>query len=71
MHDRVRRLKYYLCALDLIENTMLKPYSQTNPMRKSEILHRFIGQIHTGELFYVQIKENKHKQKYFMSVFPA
>ena len=71
MRDRVRRLKFYSCAIDLIEHSRIEPNSQSNPMKKSEVLHRFTGQTHTREIFYVQIKENKHKQKHFMSVFPA
>ena len=71
MRDRVCRLKLYYCAHDLIEHSRVKPNSQPNPMKKSEILYRFTGQTYAGESFYVQIKENKRKQKHFMSVFPA
>lgn len=69
--DRVRRLKYYPCALDLIENSMADPISKQNPNKPSEILHRFAGSTKDKELFFVQISEDrKTDQKHFMSVFP-
>ncbi len=69
--DRTRRLKYYLCALDLIENSRIAPISKDNPNNSSEILHRFAGRSKGKQSFYVQIKENKkNDEKYFMSVFP-
>jgi len=70
-HDRVRRLKFYSCAIDLIEHSNIRPDTHRNPMRKSEMLYRFTGQTQNGDSFFVQIKENKRKQKYFMSVFPV
>jgi hypothetical protein len=54
--DRIRRLKYYACALDLIQNSRIAPSSHPNPMRRSEILHRFIGTAGDSSFFYVQIK---------------
>ncbi|MBU4369814.1 hypothetical protein KKG58_03590 [Patescibacteria group bacterium] len=69
--ERVRRLKYFGCALDLIKNSRNDPISFENPCRHSEILHRFVGLSKEKELFYVQIKENKKtNRKYLMSVFP-
>jgi len=69
--DRVRRLKYYSCALDLIKNSKSDPISKENPNKKSEILHRFAGTTKDKELFFVQIKEDKRSgEKHFMSVFP-
>ena len=70
-HDRVRRLKYYACALDLIQNSRIAPSSHPNPMRRSEILHRFIGIAGDNSLFYVQIKEDKRCNKHFISVLPV
>ncbi len=68
--DRMRRLKYYNCAIDLIRNTNNNPHSDINRNKKSEILHRFAGMTKTGELFFVQIKENKKTgEKSFMSCF--
>lgn len=69
--DRVRRLKLYPCALDLIRNSKQEPVSKENPNRTSEILHRFAGITPDKELFFVQIKENKKTgQKFLLSAFP-
>ena len=69
--DRMRRLKYFPCAIELIRNSRFNPTSVENVDRKSEILHRFAGKTSESELFFVQIKENKRNgQKYFISVFP-
>ncbi|KKQ17425.1 MAG: hypothetical protein US31_C0019G0012 [Berkelbacteria bacterium GW2011_GWA1_36_9] len=69
--ERLRRLKFLACAIELIENSNYKPTSKSNPNQKREILHRFGGITPSRELFYVQIKENiKTKRKDFMSVFP-
>ncbi|MEI8143627.1 MAG: hypothetical protein WCG48_03375 [Candidatus Berkelbacteria bacterium] len=67
--DRIRRLKFLPCAFELIENSANKPTSKNNPNNKSEILHRFGGVTPLGELFYVQIKEDKKGRKDFVSVF--
>ena len=70
--ERVKRLKYYQCAIDLIRNTSLSPdtvYTYTN---MNVGLHRFYGQTKAGEYFCVQISENKRThRKEFMSVFPS
>lgn len=69
--DRLRRLKYFHCAIELIRESRFDPTSIENTDEKSEILHRFAGVTADDELFYVQIKENKRNgQKYFISVFP-
>lgn len=68
--DRMRRLKYYDCAIDLIKNTENKPKSIINRNKKSEILHKFAGATKNKELFFVQIKEKKKTgEKHFMSCF--
>jgi hypothetical protein len=70
--DRVRRLKQYPCALDLIKNSKIKPLSLENPSNPSEILHRFAGRNGNNQIFYVQIKEDKKSgEKSLVSVFPA
>lgn len=51
--DRVRRLKYFDCALDLIRNTMLNPETKDNFQMKNELLHRFYGTTKNGEEFIV------------------
>ena len=69
--DRVRRLKYYPCALDLIKNSRGDPTSKQNPNNSAEILHRFAGITRTKELFFIQIKEDKKTdQKSLISIFP-
>lgn len=69
--DRTRRLKYFVCAIGLIETSTYDPVSKQNINRSNEILHRFAGLTKDDELFYVQIKEDKKTdQKWLMSVFP-
>lgn len=69
--ERARRLKYFLCAVEVIENSRNKPLAEVNRNKPKEILYRFGGLAKTGELFYVQIKEDKKTgNKYFMSCFP-
>ena len=68
--DKLRRMKYFACAIDLIRNSHFEPISKENPNRRSEILHRFAGATIDDDLFFVQIKEDKRTgQKWFMSVF--
>lgn len=70
--DRMRRLKYFAAALELIQHSKFEPSSKENPNKPNEILHRFAGSTAEKELFYVQIKEDKQTgQKYFISVFPV
>lgn len=69
--DRFRRLKYFGCAIELIQKSRFAPKSKEDPNKPSEILHRFYGSTADNEMFYVQIKENKCTgQKFFISVFP-
>ncbi len=70
--DRVRRMKYFDCALELIQNSSFKPNSIKDPNKSTEMLYRFYGITADNELFCVQIKENlKKKQKFLISVFPT
>ena len=68
--ERVRRLKYFACAIEVIRNSRNKPHIEVNRNRPSEILYRFGGLTKDKELFYVQIKEDRSQKKYFMSCFP-
>jgi len=71
LNDRTRRLKYFPCALELIQKTRFDPTSKENPNTKSEILHRFTGTTAEKEIFFVQIKEDKKTgEKYLISIFP-
>lgn len=68
--DRVRRLKYFNCALDLLRNSTYNPETRENFKQKNELLHRFRGTVGTDN-FIVQVKENKRsKRKDFISVYP-
>ncbi len=67
--DRKRRLKLYEAAIDLIENSRSSPHVRLNPNGRNETVYRFAGVTKDGELFFVQIKENARRQKYFMSSF--
>lgn len=69
--DRMRRLKFMGCALDLIRNSTGEPTIKTNPNNKSELLYRFYGITDDNRKFGVQIKENlKSKKKNLISIFP-
>lgn len=70
--DRIRRMKYFGCAVELIRYSRFEPKSKENPNKSAEILHRFYGITSENKLFYVQIKEDKKKsQKFLISVFPT
>lgn len=70
--ERTRRLKYFECALDLIKNSKITPSVKTNPNKQSESLYRFAGKTKGGNIFFVQIKENKKtKRKDLISIFPV
>jgi hypothetical protein len=68
--DKIRRIKYFPCAIELIENSRFEPISKKNPNRSSEILHRFVGSTPGGDQFVVQIKEENSSQKWLVSIFP-
>ena len=69
--DRLNRLRYYDCALDLIKNSRLKPTTKVNLYNKNELFHRFSGQTKEGEVYFIQVKENiKTKRKDFISILP-
>lgn len=69
--DRIRRLKFFPCALELLKNSHYSPSSAENSDRKNEVLHRFAGISPENELFYVQVKENrKNEEKFLISIFP-
>ena len=70
--ERKRRLKFYLCAIELLENTTLVSEINQNPNKRNEVFYRFVGEAPHGEYFFVQVKEElRTGNKYFMSVFPA
>lgn len=70
--ERIRRLKYFEVAIEVIRKSRNHPESMQNPNKKTEILHRFAGLTKNKELFFVQIKEHKRTgRKQLMSIFPA
>ncbi len=70
--DRVRRMRYFGCAIELIQESRFTPNLTKNPNVPHEMLYRFYGTTPDSEVFCVQIKENlKKKQKFLISVFPV
>ena len=64
-------MKYFACAIELIQKSRFDPESKESADRQSEMLHRFAGKSKDGQLFFVQIKEDKRSgEKSFISVFP-
>jgi len=69
--ERMRRLRYYPAAIELIQKSKFAPKSKENPNKAQETLHRFMGVSKENHVFYVQIKEHKRSgRKDFISVFP-
>jgi hypothetical protein len=67
--ERFRRLKFFEASVELIINSRNKPTIEPS-LKKNEILYRFSGITAEKKPFYVQIKEDRRKRKYFMSCFP-
>ncbi|MCL2451741.1 hypothetical protein FWD20_02605 [Candidatus Saccharibacteria bacterium] len=69
--ERKRRLKYFDCGIELLRHSTFEPETRDNPNGANELVHRFAGQTHDGQIFWVQVKENKRTSaKYLMSIFP-
>ena len=69
--DRTRRLKFFPCAIELIQHSHCEPRTTQTLERPSELLHRFAGGTKDGQSFFVQIKEDKRTgEKWLISVFP-
>lgn len=70
--DRLRRLKFFSAAIDVIRNCPSAPISMQNPSKADETLYRYIATTKDGAPFAVQLRENKiTKRKDFMSAFPV
>ena len=70
--DRIRRMRFFNCAVELIQNSHFKPSESKDPNSSNEKPYRFYGADANNELFCVQIKEKgKKKQKFLISVFPV
>lgn len=68
--ERIKRLRFFGAAVELVKNSRNVPIVKPNPNKSGEMVYRFAGLTAEKELFYVQIKEDKKKHKYFMSCFP-
>ncbi len=70
--DQMRRMKFFACGIELIQNSRCEPTTKENPNKTGEILHRFAGMTPDNELFAVQIKEERRTgQKWLVSIFPV
>ena len=71
IRDKTRRLKYFPCAIELIQDNKIKPTTQISKEEPNISLHRFGGSTPDNDYFFIQIKENiKNGQKWLISVFP-
>lgn len=71
IRDKTRRLKYFPCAIELMQNSKVKPTTQISKEEPTVYLHRFADITPDNDSFFLQIKENiKSKQKWLISVFP-
>lgn len=69
--DRVRRLRYFPCALELLRNTRHDPITFIDPTQPNMLVHRFLGIAGNGSRFWVLVKENrKTNRKQLLSLFP-
>jgi hypothetical protein len=69
--EQMKRLKFYLAALDLLRNTSDDSDSIIERNNPDVFLHRFAGQTCDGQGFCVQVKDNRRSgRKDFMPVFP-
>ena len=69
--DKTRRAQLFPCAIELIRNSMFDPVSKQSLEKFNILLHRFAGKTKDGQLFFVQIKEDKRSgEKWLISVFP-
>ncbi|OGH63521.1 MAG: hypothetical protein A2848_00170 [Candidatus Magasanikbacteria bacterium RIFCSPHIGHO2_01_FULL_50_8] len=69
--ERLRRLKFYACAIELLEHSPHEPITKIDIDNQSELLHRFGGTDSGGIVFYVQVKEDRATgEKSLISIFP-
>lgn len=70
--DRMRRLKLYKAAVDLLRNSTIQPAIPpiVDPTQKGILLYRFYGRTKDGVEYCVQVKQDMRSgRKDFMSVF--
>ena len=71
IRDKTRRLRFFPCAIELIQDSRIKPTTKISKEEPKIYLHRFIGITPSKKQFFVQIKENtKNYQKWLISIFP-
>jgi hypothetical protein len=71
-NERLSRLLYLPCGLEVIAKSRQSPTVKPNPNNKDEIFYRFLGCTAENELFRVQIKQSRKTGRYqLMSVFPV
>ncbi len=69
--DRVRRLQYLPCAINLIKNSRIKPTVFRDPTKPGNAFYRFYGVTAQGEMFVVQIQQRLSSgRKDLLSIFP-
>ncbi|MEK7083996.1 MAG: hypothetical protein AAB932_02090 [Patescibacteria group bacterium] len=69
--DRTRRLKYFPCAIELIQHSRHDPWMKQTLEKPHELLFRFKGKTKEGKIFFVQIKEEiRSQEKWLVSIFP-
>jgi hypothetical protein len=70
--ERRKRIKFYSAGIELLRETRLQPLTKKSESKNNELLHRFAGVTPQGDLFYIQVKENRRtKRKDLLSIFPA
>jgi len=70
--ERMKRLKYFQAALEVIAESRNHPIAEKNHYKKNETLYRFSGLTRDKSLFFVQIKKDeKTGKRYLMSCFPV
>jgi hypothetical protein len=69
--DRLRRLKYFAAAIELIENSRQIPSTKEDVNNRGVLLHRFSEITKDKETFFIHIKESKVSvYKHLISIFP-
>lgn len=70
-NDRMRRLKVFEVAIEVVLNSRNKPAISENRNNQNEILYKFYGKTVCNIKICVNIKQNKKTgQKYLMSCYP-
>ena len=70
-HDRTRRLRYFVCALELLNMSKIPPKTFVNAEVPGVIYHEFIGLARDKTRFSVIVKQDRSSgNKYLLSLFP-